>query len=104
MLDEIIEVYRKYRANILEEFKNPKHMQVVIRIKPEAFLKLRTEEVRFYNNDEFYYIELLGRKTPIIIENDLPNNVEFIMQSQREYEREEEHKLFAKFYRMFETF
>lgn len=101
--DEIVKAYYKYRENALEQLVNLEHLQVVIRIKPNAFLRLRAEGVTFFNNNICHYIELLGRKTPIIIEDDLPKEVEFIMQSQKDYERQEQQKLLNKFYTMFET-
>lgn len=102
VIDDILETYYKYRQNVLEKYENPKHMQVVIKMKPKTFLEITNDkEVKIFNNGIFYYIELLGRKTPIIIKNDLPENIEFIMQSRREYEREEQQELFNKFYKIF---
>ena len=100
--DKIIEAYYKYRENALERLVNPAHLQVVIRIKPGEFLKLRAEGVTFFYNNICHYIELLGRKTPIIIEDDLPKEVEFIMESQKDYEMHEQQKLLNRFYTMFE--
>ena len=102
IIDNIIETYYKYREMVIGEYKNPKHLQVVIKITPRAFTEIRAHEnIVIFKNNGIFYIELLGRKTPIIIKDNLPNNVEFIMQSQIEYEREEQQKLFYKFNEMF---
>ena len=105
LIDDILNTYYEYRNMIFEKYETPKHMQVVLRMTPKAFIEIRSnKELRIFNNYEFFYIELLGRKTPIIIENDLPENVEFIIQSQKDYERQEQQKLFNKFYRMFDEY
>ena len=43
----------------------------------------------------------MRRKTPIVIRTDLPENVEFVIQSQKDYERQEQERLLDKFFRMF---
>ena len=86
----------------MDKYESPRHLQVVILISPKAFTELMNEE-NIYNNNFIYYVFLGGRKTPIIIRNDLPENVEFILKSRKDYEREEEEELLNKFYKMFEN-
>lgn len=101
MEEKIVDAYMIYRNSILDKFENPKHLQVVIVMSPEAFCKLRAERTVIYNDNFIYFVYLAGRKTPIIIRNDLPENTEFLIQSQKDYERQEKEELLLKFYKMF---
>lgn len=101
--NKIIDTYYEYRQKIIEEYKNPKYLNVVIIISPKAMAELMHEE-KFIETDmkaECHYTSMFGRKTPIIIRHDLPENVEFIIQSQEDYERQEKERLLDKFYKMF---
>lgn len=101
--NEIIEAYYKYRQNIIEKYENPKYLQVVIIITPKGMSQLLDEE-RYIERDikaDCHYTSMFGKKTPIIIRNDLPENVEFIIQAQKDYERQEQERLLDKFFRMF---
>ena len=107
MIDKIVETYFKYRQNLLNEYVHPENFNVVIRLLPEKFWELIKEVGE--NNDYYerdteancFFIELAGRKTPIIIDDDLPKNTEFIIQSQKDYEREEQEKQLKRFLKMF---
>ena len=98
--ENIVEAYLKYRQTVLDKYEHPKNLQVVIIIKPEIFIKLLDEENIYYDNF-IHYIVLGGRKTPIIIKNDLPENVDFILQSRKDYERQEQEELLHTFFKMF---
>lgn len=101
--NSILEAYYEYRQHIIESFKNPKYLQVVIIISLKEMSELLDEE-RYIERDRIadcHYTSMFGRKTPIIIRNDLPENVEFIIQGQKDYERQEQERLLDKFYRMF---
>lgn len=100
MLDKIYDTYTQYRFDILDRFENPKHLQVVIRITPEAYNKLRLEDT-IYNDGYIHYITLGGKKTPLIISTDLPENVEFIIQSRADFERQEQEELLTRHFKMF---
>lgn len=105
--DKIVETYFEYRKALLDNYAHPENFNVVIRIHPEKFFDLIKEIQE--NNTYFerdveagcHFIALAGRKTPIIIDNDLPENTEFIIQSQKDYEREEQEKQLKKFFKMF---
>lgn len=101
--NDIIEAYYKYRQNIINKFQDPKYLQVVIIISPKGMSQLMDEEkyIEIDSKAECHYTSMFGRKTPIIIRNDLPENVEFVIQGQAEYERQEQEKLLDKFFRMF---
>lgn len=105
--DKIVKVYFDYRRNLLDNYENPENFNVVIRISPEKFFNLVGElskENTYFERDieaECHFIELAGRKTPVIIDDTLPKNTEFIIQSQKDYEREEHEKQLKKFFKMF---
>ena len=101
--NDIIEAYYKYRQNIINRFQNPKYLQVVIIISPKGMSQLMDEE-KYIESDsraDCHFTSMFGRKTPIIIRQDLPENVEFVIQGQEEYERQEQERLLDKFFRMF---
>ena len=101
--NDIIEAYYKYRQNIINRYENPKYLQVVIIISPKGMSELLDEEryIECNAKDDCHYTSMFGRKTPIIIRTDLPENVEFVIQSQKDYERQEQERLLDKFFRMF---
>lgn len=110
MKDKIVDAYFKLREKYysydnLHTFKD--NMQVVITMTPKAYFKLRAEanEMVNYINTDFIidvnFINLCGEKTPVIIDNTLPNNVEFVIQYRKDYERLEKEKLMEKFIKMF---
>ena len=100
IVNKIIEAYSKYRQTILDSYENPKYLSVVLLISPKAFNELISEETIF--RDKFlHYAFICGRRTPIIIKDDLPENVDFVLQSQADYERQEQQELFNRFYKMF---
>ena len=107
MRNEILDTYFKYRQKLLDNYDQPINFNVVIRITSEKFWELVKEmqECNTYIERDIeancFFIELLGRKTPIIIDTDLSENVEFIIQSQKDYEREEQEKQFKRFIKMF---
>lgn len=101
MREKIIDTYYEYRQKIIERYEDPKHLKVVIIMRPESMQELIKEE-RFVDfGPEVYYTSMIGKKTPIVIRTDLPEDVEFAIQSQAEYEKQEKMKLLDKFYDMF---
>ena len=107
MKDKIVKAYLEYRKNLLDEYINPENFNVVIKISPEKFWELIVELNKtntYYERDietECHFIELGGRKTPILIDNNLSKDTEFIIQSQKDYEREEHEKQLKNFFKMF---
>lgn len=104
MKEKIIEAYLKHRQSLLDNYSRPENFNVVIRIRPEKFWDLVKEFQNSVERDieaECHFIGLPGRKTPVIIDDNLPENVEFIIQSQKDYEREENEKQLKKFFKMF---
>ena len=107
MIDKISDTYFKYRQKLLDNYEHPENFNVIIRLLPEKFFELIKEvhenNVYYERNmeAECHFIELAGRKTPVIIDNNLPENTEFIIQSQKDYEREEQEKQLKRFLKMF---
>lgn len=48
-----------------------------------------------------YFIELCGHKTPLLINAELPKEIEFQIMTQKDYERMEKEKLYIKLDKMF---
>ena len=63
------------------------------------------EEIRYIKSDYNYrieYFEIIGLKVPVIISDELPENVEYSLMLSKDYERLEKEKLYNKLYAMFE--
>ena len=50
---------------------------------------------------ECYFIDLFGRETPVLINRDMPEHIEFQIMTQQDYERQEKDILYKKFDKMF---
>ena len=106
MIDKIITAYEELRLKI-DDISLFEKFNVVIQITPKAYYELRAEgnEMIKYINTDFIekidFINLCGLKTPVIINNSLPENVEFIIQTQKDYERIEKQKLYERLNKMF---
>jgi hypothetical protein len=101
--EAIVEAYSKYRENVIDndDYENPRYLQTVIQMQPKTFLKLKLE-TQIFNDGKYFYVELYGRKTPIVITSDLEVDIEFIIQSRHDYERQEQEKLINRFHDMFD--
>ena len=98
LIDAYIELRDKSNIDIFKRFN------VVITMHPQTFIKFREEQpygIRRDSDDEIYYTVLCNNKTPIIISDELPKDVEFIIQTQKDYERLEKEKMFERFNKMF---
>ena len=88
--DKIVKTYFDYRRTLLDNYENPENFNVVIKIRPEKFFNLVGElskECIYIERDmeaKCHFIELAGRKTPVIIDDNLPNNTEFIHTTHRQ--------------------
>ena len=87
--DKIAKTYIEYSKNFKE------YPQIVIIMKPKTFLKLREELMKIATaiahipvpHLEPYKVQLFGKEAPIVINNILPENVEFLIMSKEEYEK-----------------
>lgn len=112
MINKIKDAYFEYRENIIKNNYKLNKLKIVIRINPEKFYKLIGETLLHYEKiiieekyeNEIYYINLLGLRIPILIEDDLPKKIEFIIQSQDDYKKEAYEKILKKFYKMFNEY
>ena len=103
VMNNIINAYFDLRSK-LEDSMFWK-LNVVIKIQPKIFSELLSElhgEIGRTIDNDCYFISLCGRKTPILITRELPEQVEFQMMTQRDYERQEKEMLMTKFNQMFE--
>lgn len=99
----LVDAYVKLRSKI--EIHALRRFNVVVIMKPEIFNELRyeTPEITTYRDKEFecYFIYLCGIKTPLLINYELPEEVEFQVMTQHDYERLEQEKLYERFNNMF---
>ena len=109
MINEIYESYMKYRAEVLSNYYPMDYMKVVIIMPPQKWMELEIELVKeqkeyitWGRGENCRYIDLAGDKTPVIIDDKLPQGTEFQIISQRDYERLEQEKLIKKMREMFE--
>ena len=98
----IIEAYLKLRDKcevyIFDRFN------VVILMRHNTFKKLIENDsslVRYVRDIDCMFINLFGGNTPIILTEELPENVLFQIMTQKDYERIEKEKLIEKFNKMF---
>lgn len=110
IMDAYFELRDKYYAHDSWDGRYDKdNMQVVITISPKAYHELKAEAydlIEYINTnyiDEIHFINLCGEKTPIIIDNTLPENVEFAIQYRKDYERIEKEKMMQRFIKMFNS-
>lgn len=99
--NKLVEAFYKIKDNFLKNNNSDyRKLHVVIQMQPKTFMMLTQELAK--ENKYIYlnrglncagFIELCGRKTPIIINSKLDKNTEFIMQTQFDYERMEQEKL-----------
>jgi hypothetical protein len=104
MKNKIVEAFMKLRQTLLDSTVHYRDLyKVIIVMTPKAFCELRAEEpfIECNKKVECYYVELHGNKIPIVIDYQLPENVEFQIMHQKDYERIEKEKLLDKFYELF---
>lgn len=98
----IINGYIKLRTEV--DITTYSRFNIIIIMHPKAFLELRNElpyGMRVDNDIECYFIDLFGRETPVLINRDMPEHIEFQIMTQQEYERQEKEILYKKFDKMF---
>lgn len=98
IINAYIELRDKVDINVLERFN------VVIIMHPKTFMEFRAElpyGMRVDNDIECYFIDLFGIKTPVLMNREMPEEIEFQIMTQQDYERIEKEKLYKKFDKMF---
>lgn len=110
MKEKIFKAYldlaEKYLANNYYDEK----VMVVIRMNPSAFSQMMARERNDYTIgtdwipggfDDVLFVNLCGIKMPMILDNSVPEDIGFILQHRKDYERLEIQKLHDRFYKMF---
>ena len=98
----IIDAYIKLRDNV--DISTFKRFNVVIIMHPKTFLEFRTElpyGLRVDKEIECYFVDLFGRETPILINREMNESIEFQILTQQDYERMKKEELNKKFDKMF---
>ena len=98
----IINAYLKLRNKC--EVYTYERFNVVIFMKSDTFRELIGQDsslIRYVKDIDCMFVNLFGGNTPIILTEDLPENVMFQIMTQKDYERIEKEKLIEKFNKMF---
>ena len=98
----IIDAYIKLRDKV--DISAFERFNVIILMHPKTFLELRAEYpygIRMDKDIECHFVNIFGRETPILINRDLPEEVEFQMMTQQDYERLEKEELYKRFDKLF---
>lgn len=104
IINRIMDAYFELREKYYNKYYKG-DMQVVIRTSPKGFNQLIVEDTKEIFTDYelgIHFINLCGDKTPIIIDDTLSNEVEFLLQYRQDYERMEKEKLMERFFKMFD--
>lgn len=98
----IIDGYIKLRSEV--DISTYSRFNIVIIMNPKTFLEFRNElpyGMRVDKDIECYFIDLFGRETPVLVNRDMPENIEMQIMTQQDYERQEKEILYKKFDKMF---
>ena len=87
--DKIVETYINYLKTTKEENPN-----LVILLKPKTIAILKEETMKYATNSttKIYNVQLFGNEIPLIVKNNTPEDVEFIVMSRKDYEEWESGK------------
>ena len=100
IIDAYIKLRNIFDISVFNSFN------VIIIMSPKTFLELKNELpygciVDKTLEEGCYFVELFGRMTPVLINRELPEETEFQMMTQQDYERREKEKMFERFNKMF---
>ena len=98
IIDAYVQLRDKVDVSRLERFN------IVILMQPKTFIELRSElngDIKRDKDLGVNFIYIFGRATPVIINDELPEDVEFQMMTQQDYERMEKEEMFRRFDKMF---
>lgn len=99
--DRIIEVYKKIMDEYHVNHSVLSKPEAVIKISPDSFIKLVEEDCGMIVRDSYTrYLVVCGMMLPLIVANDIPEDVMCIIQTREDYERLERMELEEKFIRM----
>lgn len=104
--EKMVEAYLNL-ADKLPGMGYEEKVQVIIKMRGGSYVKFMSEndnEVRTYFLDElpeFTFVDLCGLRTPIVIDNTIPDDIEFVMQLKEDYVRIAFQELNNKLNKMF---
>ena len=82
MTENLVTAYMNYYLQMSDD-----NSLDVILIHPKAFIMLRDEGVEPKLKDGYYYIDLCGNETPLIIRHDMPDEMAFQIMKLENYRR-----------------
>ena len=103
LIDNVYKMITKWNKDNYEMTKP----EIVLISNPAYYYKLREEykeKIRYLKSDYQYNIEFLniiGIKVPVVISNEMPEDVEYTLMFRNDYERLEKERLYSKFMTMF---
>jgi len=99
----IIDCYIKLRDKV--DISTYERFNIIIIMSPKTFYEFRNELsyccCRVDNSIGCYFVDLFGGETPVLIDKELPEEIEFNIMTQQDYERIEKEKMFERFNKMF---
>ena len=102
MIEDIVKAYDKYQSKVKNAPQD--FIDCVLVLNPESDLILIQEcrdKIFFNLYTDVKRLEIFGKEIPIIVDEQLPKNVNFLIKSRAEYERQEQEKLYKRIEEMF---
>ena len=85
-----------------------KKPEIVMICKPSFYHQLRGEvsdKIQYIKDDYRYqipFLNIIGLKVPVVIKNDMPQNIEYTLMFRKDYERLEKEEMYKRFLAMFD--
>lgn len=102
MIEDIVKAYNKYQSKVKNAPQD--FIDCVLVLNPESYMILIQEcrDKMFFNlYTDVERLEIFGEDVPIIVDEQLSENVKFLIISRAEYERQEQEKLYKRIEEMF---
>lgn len=102
MIEDIVKAYNKYQSKVKNAPQD--FIDCVLVLNPESYMILIQEcrDKMFFNlYTDVERLEIFGEDVPIIVDEQLSENVKFLILSRAEYERQEQEKLYKRIEEMF---
>ena len=101
ILDTVHTMYFKHKQDFLGE------VSMVMIVTPKTYYELRAEaneNITYLNTDiihNIHFLNVAGLKLPVVIQDDLPDNVLFQIMYEEDFTRLEKEKLYERLNKMF---
>lgn len=108
MIENLIEAVYKMYTQYDDISYCKRKPEIVMICTPKAYCEIRgkiSDKIRYERDIPNYHIpilEIIGIRIPVIIRNDMPENVEFQLMYRKEYERLEQEEMYKRIIAMFE--